>query len=88
LRSLAAKALYCIPHHASAKFQPMPGVKKPITVRIDPALLEQVRLGAARDNRSITNFIETALRERLNIGSPDRSGELLYSRTMTEIATK
>jgi predicted HicB family RNase H-like nuclease len=43
----------------------MPSVKKPITVRIDPTLLEQVRLGAARDNRSVTNFIETALRQRL-----------------------
>jgi hypothetical protein len=40
-------------------------LKTPITVRIDPLLLEQVRLNAERDNRSVTNYIETALRQLL-----------------------
>jgi hypothetical protein len=65
----------------------MPGTKKPITVRIDPALLEQVRLGAARDNRSVTNFIETALRQRLAEGRERVRGPAT-SRTMTDTATK
>jgi hypothetical protein len=66
----------------------MPGTKKPITVRIDPALLEQVRLGAARDNRSVTNFIETALRQRLADSGEPRSRKPATSRTMTDTATK
>ena len=40
----------------------MRSTKTPITVRVDPELLAQVRLIAERDNRSLTNFIETALR--------------------------
>jgi hypothetical protein len=66
----------------------MPGTKKPITVRIDPALLEQVRLGAARDNRSVTNFIETALRQRLADSCKPQARRPATSRTMTETATK
>jgi hypothetical protein len=44
-------------------------VKTPVTVRLNPDLLAEVRQSAARDNRSLTNFIETALRERINGGS-------------------
>jgi hypothetical protein len=40
--------------------------KTPVTVRLNPDLLAEVRQSAARDNRSLTNFIETALRERVN----------------------
>ena len=40
--------------------------KTPVTVRLNPELLADVRQSAARDNRSLTNFIETALRERIN----------------------
>jgi hypothetical protein len=39
--------------------------KTAVTVRLQPDLLAQVRESAARDNRSLTNFIETALRDRL-----------------------
>jgi len=41
-------------------------LKTPVTVRLNPDLLAEVRRSAARDNRSLTNFIETALRERVN----------------------
>jgi hypothetical protein len=41
-------------------------LKTPVTVRLHPDLLAEVRQSAARDNRSLTNFIETALRERIN----------------------
>lgn len=41
----------------------MPQPKKPITVRLNSELLEEVRESAARENRSLTNFIETALRD-------------------------
>lgn len=48
----------------------MPKPKTPITVRMDPELLQRVRLSAARDNRSLTNFIETALRRQLESNLP------------------
>jgi hypothetical protein len=41
-------------------------LKTPVTIRLNPDLLAEVRQSAARDNRSLTNFIETALRERVN----------------------
>jgi hypothetical protein len=40
--------------------------KTAVTVRLNPDLLAEVRQSAARDNRSLTNFIETALRERVD----------------------
>jgi hypothetical protein len=51
-------------------------MRKPITMRFDPDLLTQARLQAARENRSLTNFIETVVRERvtdtsLNLNSSD-----------------
>jgi len=40
-------------------------MKVPITVRIDPDLLDAVRDRAVKENRNLTNFIETALRDRI-----------------------
>jgi DNA phosphorothioation-dependent restriction protein DptG len=40
-------------------------VKKPVTFRIDPDLLEQARRAAEAENRTLTNFIETVLRARI-----------------------
>lgn len=51
----------------------MAQLKTPVTVRLNPDLLAEVRQSAARDNRSLTNFIETALRERINGVSRSRS---------------
>jgi hypothetical protein len=47
-------------------------VKTPVTVRLNPDLLAEVRQSAERDNRSLTNYIETALRERINGTAPAR----------------
>jgi hypothetical protein len=40
-------------------------VKKPVTVRVDPDLLDAARACAAREHRSLTNFIEMSLRGRI-----------------------
>jgi hypothetical protein len=56
------------------KVDGMPQLKTPVTVRLNPDLLAEVRQSAARDNRSLTNFIETALRERINGAA--RGGQL------------
>ena len=60
----------------------MPSIKKPITVRMDPELLAQVRLIAEQDNRSLTNFIETALRQQLPVASKRTAGQTRISRSM------
>ncbi|MGY3697751.1 hypothetical protein ACVIGA_007831 [Bradyrhizobium sp. USDA 3240] len=46
-------------------------MKQAITVRIDPDLLAIARACAKQENRTLTNFLETALKER--IGSSDTS---------------
>ncbi|WP_267358568.1 MULTISPECIES: hypothetical protein [unclassified Methylobacterium] len=40
-------------------------MKKPLAIRIDADLLAATRDCARRDNRTLTNFIETALRRRV-----------------------
>jgi hypothetical protein len=45
-------------------------MRKPITMRFDPDLLAQARLRAARENRTLTNFIETVVRERVGDSPP------------------
>ncbi len=40
-------------------------MKTPITVRVEAGLLAAARRGAAQENRTLTNFIETALRCRV-----------------------
>ena len=40
-------------------------MRKPINMRFDPDLLALARIQAARENRSLTNFVETAVRQRV-----------------------
>ena len=40
-------------------------MKKPLAIRIDADLLANVRDCARLDNRTLTNFIETVLRRRV-----------------------
>ena len=40
-------------------------VKKSLTVRLQPELLEAAKSCAAREHRSLTNFIETSLLARI-----------------------
>jgi uncharacterized protein (DUF1778 family) len=40
-------------------------MRKPITIRLDPDLLAQARRQAARENRTLTNFIEPVVRQRV-----------------------
>ena len=46
-------------------------MKKSVTFRFDSDLLERARRRAAADNRSLTNFVETALLR--SIEQPQRS---------------
>ena len=39
-------------------------MKQPITIRLDPELLATARMCAKEENRTLTNFLETALKER------------------------
>lgn len=40
-------------------------MKKPLAIRIDPEVLEAARVCARQDNRTLTNLIETLLRQRI-----------------------
>ena len=40
-------------------------MRKPVNMRFDPDLLAQARLQAVRENRTLTNFIETVVRQRV-----------------------
>lgn len=40
-------------------------MKKAVTVRVDPDLLDAARVCAAREHRTLTNFIEMSLRGRI-----------------------
>jgi predicted HicB family RNase H-like nuclease len=40
-------------------------MKKPVTMRIDPELLSKAQEAARRDNRSLTNLVETILRRHV-----------------------
>ena len=40
-------------------------MRKTITMRFDPDLLAKARLQAARENRTLTNFIEAVVRQRV-----------------------
>jgi len=41
-------------------------MKKLVTFRIDSALLDAARRAAEAENRTLTNFVETVLKHRLN----------------------
>ena len=42
-------------------------MRKPMTIRLDPGVLEQARKHAAAENRTLTNYIETLLRRDLRL---------------------
>ena len=48
-------------------------MRTPITVRVEAGLLAAARRGAAQENRTLTNFIETALRRQVQETVPDAS---------------
>ncbi len=41
-------------------------MKQPITIRLDSELLATARMKAKEENRTLTNFLETALKERFD----------------------
>jgi predicted transcriptional regulator len=41
-------------------------MKKAVTFRFDPDLLERARRSAQADNRTLTNFVETALKAQVD----------------------
>ena len=46
-------------------------MRKAVNMRFDPDLLSLARLQAFRENRSLTNFIETVVRQSVASSSPD-----------------
>jgi hypothetical protein len=44
-------------------------MKAPLTIRLDQDLLATARVAARRDSRTLTNFIEVALRKQLGLAA-------------------
>lgn len=53
------------------------GLRKPVTFRFDSELLERARRHASADNRSLTNYVETAVLRALEHSDemPERRGK-------------
>lgn len=47
-------------------------MKKAVTFRFEADLMTEVRRCAELENRTVTNFIETLLKERVALGQADR----------------
>jgi hypothetical protein len=52
-------------------------VRQSVTMRIDPDVLKAARGKAGRDNRTLTNYIETLIRRDLELGGIDPSLEVI-----------
>jgi predicted transcriptional regulator len=48
-------------------------MKQAITIRLDPELLAAARAKAKEENRTLTNFLETALKDRFSSGTSRQS---------------
>jgi hypothetical protein len=53
-------------------------MKQAITIRIDPELLATARACAKQENRTLTNFLETALKERVDSSGRPRTPKQLF----------
>jgi hypothetical protein len=56
-------------------------MKHPITIRLDPELLAIARIRAKEENRTLTNFLETALKERFEASGVSRRPKQPFGRT-------
>jgi hypothetical protein len=64
-------------------------MKQAITVRIDPELLAIARACAKQENRTLTNFLETALKERIgSSGLPQGARQHSQARKGGRIVSK
>jgi hypothetical protein len=55
-------------------------MKQPITIRLDPELLANARICAKEENRTLTNFLETVLKERFKASGGREHRERLDGR--------
>jgi hypothetical protein len=52
-------------------------MRQPVTVRLDPAVLKAARDKAGSDNRTLTNYIETLMRNDLRIETAEPTLEIV-----------
>lgn len=50
-------------------------MRKAVTLRLDPGLLAQARRCAIEENRTLTNLIETMIKQRVGAALPKRTTE-------------
>jgi hypothetical protein len=52
-------------------------MRQPVTVRLDPAVLDAARDKAGSDNRTLTNYIETLMRKDLRMGTSEPAPDVV-----------
>ena len=52
-------------------------MRKPMTIRLDPTVLDEARKRAETENRTLTNYIETLLRRDLRLQESEPSIEVI-----------
>jgi hypothetical protein len=60
------------------------GLRKPVTFRFDCELLERARRQASADNRSLTNYVETAVLRAIERTADARDGSTDENSRKTE----
>lgn len=54
-------------------------MRKPVTFRLEPNLLEGARALARRENRSLTNLVETVLKKEVDLAANSSNGDAMQS---------
>ncbi len=62
-------------------------MKKLVTFRLDPGLLDQVRLKAQAENRSLTNYVETVLKRSVDGAGPQIASHARIARPTIKTPT-
>lgn len=52
-------------------------MRKSMTIRLDPVVLEEGRKRASAQNRTLTNYIETLMRQDMRLAEPESSIEVI-----------
>jgi hypothetical protein len=52
-------------------------MRKSMTIRLDPVVLEEGRKRASAQNRTLTNYIETLMRQDMRLGESEATVEVI-----------
>lgn len=62
-------------------------MRKAVTLRLDPGLLAQARRCAVEENRTLTNLIETMIKQRVGAAAPPKQKTKAPGEEPAEVGT-